>query len=73
MQVELSTILKVGRIFFMCNKDIREYARQKNVYLWQIALRLHVNDGNLSRKLRTELSNEKKAEIFKIIDELSKE
>lgn len=55
----------------MCNKDIREYARQKNVYLWQIALRLHINDGNLSRKLRTELSNEKKVEIFKIIDELS--
>ena len=55
----------------MCNKDIREYARQKNVYLWQIALRLHINDGKLSRKLRTELSNEKKVEIFKIIDELS--
>lgn len=71
MQVELSTILKVGRVFLMCNKDIREYARQKNVYLWQIALRLHINDGNLSRKLRTELSNEKKVEIFKIIDELS--
>lgn len=71
MQVELSTILKVERVFLMCNKDIREYARQKNVYLWQIALRLHINDGNLSRKLRTELSNEKKVEIFKIIDELS--
>ena len=57
----------------MRNKDIREYARQKNVYLWQIAARLNINDGNLSRKLRIELPNEKKAEIFKIIDELSAE
>lgn len=57
----------------MCNKDIREYARQKKVYLWQIALMLHMNDGNFSRKLRVELSAEKKAEIFKIIDELSAE
>ena len=56
----------------MCNKDIRDYAEKHNVKLWQIADKLGINDGNFSRKLRLELSEEKKAEIYKIIDELSK-
>ena len=57
----------------MCNKDIREYARKHNVKLWQIASKLHINDGNFSRKLRVELPEDKKAEIYKIIDELAAE
>ena len=40
--------------------------------LLKIANALGINDGNLSRKLRVELTEEKKAEIYKIIDELSK-
>lgn len=56
----------------MCNKDVREYAKKHNVKLWQIANKLCINDGNFSRKLRIELAEEKKAEIYKIIDELSK-
>lgn len=55
----------------MNNKDIREYAKNQNVKLWQIANELHINDGNFSRKLRHELPEEKKQEIFKIIDELA--
>lgn len=57
----------------MCNEDIREYAERHNVRLWQIASRLGINDGNLSRKLRTELPGEKKAEIKSIIDDLAAE
>ena len=57
----------------MCNKDIREYAEKHNVKLWQIANSLHINDGNFSRKLRFELSEDKKQEIRKIIDELAAE
>lgn len=57
----------------MCNKDVREYAKIHSVKLWQIANKLHINDGNFSRKLRTELTEDKKAEIFKIIDELAAE
>ena len=57
----------------MCNKDVRNYAKEHNVKLWQIASVLQINDGNFSRKLRTELPVEKKAEIYKIIDELSVE
>lgn len=57
----------------MCNEDIREYAEKHNVRLWQIANALHINDGNFSRKLRTELTEDKKAEIKAIIDELKAE
>lgn len=57
----------------MCNKDIREYAQRHNVRLWQIANALNINDGNFSRKLRLELPQDKKSEIFKIIDELAAE
>ena len=57
----------------MCNRDIREYAKRHNVKLWQIANELHINDGNFSRKLRHELTDDKKAEIRKIIDELATE
>lgn len=55
----------------MCNEDVRKYAEKHNVKLWQIARELHINDGNFSRKLRFELSEDKKAEIFRIIDELA--
>lgn len=55
----------------MCNKDIREYAQRNNVKLWQIANELHINDGNFSRKLRVELTEDKRQEIRKIIDALA--
>lgn len=55
----------------MCNKDIRDYAKAHNVKLWQIATKLHITDGNFSRKLRFELSEEKKQQIYNIIDELA--
>lgn len=56
----------------MKNKDIREYAKSHGVKLWQIAEELNMNDGNFSRKLRFELSDEAKQQIFKIIDTLAK-
>lgn len=57
----------------ICNKDIREYAKKHNIPLWRIASKLGINDGNFSRKLRTELPEEKKTEIMAIIDELAAE
>jgi len=54
----------------ICNKDIREYAKNNGVPLFRIALKLGINDGNFRRKLRVELSEEKKAEIRAIIDEI---
>ena len=55
------------------NVDIRNKAKEKGVKLWEIADKLGVNDGNLSRKLRRELPHEEKAQIFAIIDEISAE
>jgi 3''-phosphoadenosine 5''-phosphosulfate sulfotransferase (PAPS reductase)/FAD synthetase and related enzymes len=57
----------------MCNKDIRDYARIKDVRLWKIADKLNLCDSNFSRLLRHELSDEKKAEIKDIIDKLASE
>lgn len=55
------------------NKDIREYAKINGVPLFKIASMLGINDGNFSRKLRTELPEEKKTEIRAIIDNLAAE
>lgn len=55
----------------MCNKDLREYAKKHGIKLWQIAEKYGLNDGNFSRKLRHELSDVEKAEIYYIIDVLA--
>lgn len=55
----------------MRNKEIRDYARIKDVRLWKIAEKLNMQDSNFSRLLRHELTEDKKEEIRKIIDELS--
>ena len=65
-----NNILERG-VIIMRNKDVREYAQKRNVKLWQIAAELNINDGNFSRKLRYELLEETKQQIYKIIDELA--
>lgn len=56
----------------MFNCDIRDAAKEAHVFLWQIADRIGINDGNFSRRLRKELSATEKAQIMAIIDDLSK-
>ena len=53
------------------NEDIRERAREKNVKLWEIASSLGRSDVWFSKKLRDELSEGQKQEIFNKIDEIS--
>lgn len=55
------------------NKKLRDYAKNKGVKLWQIAERLNINDGNFSRKLRKELSEEEKQKIIEIINTVAKQ
>ena len=55
----------------MLNQDIRNYAESHSVKLYEIAMRLGINDGNFSRKLRVELPDDVKARIYSIIDEIS--
>lgn len=56
----------------MSNLDIKKYAKVKKVKLWQVSEKLgYAHDTAFSKVLRHELSDEKKAEIYKIIDELA--
>lgn len=52
------------------NDDIRQAAQSAGVRLWQIAEKLGLSDGNLSRRLRRELSGEEKTRIMGIIEQL---
>lgn len=57
----------------MANQIIREAAKANGVFLWQIAEKVGVNDGNFSRKLRKELPENERERILRIIDELAEE
>lgn len=53
------------------NMDLREYARKKKVPFWRIAEKYGLADSNFSRMLRHELTENEKARIKLIVDELS--
>ena len=55
------------------NQEIRTRAKQSGVYLWEVAERLEMTDGNLSRKLRRELPAEQQEEMLALIDEIAAE
>ena len=54
----------------MKNQDIRQEVKDAGLKLWQIAEGLGMYDGNFSRMLRKELSEEKKVQIRQIISDL---
>lgn len=54
------------------NEEIKKKAKKCGVYLWEVAEKLKMNDGNFSRKLRKELPLAEKDKIFAIIDEIAK-
>lgn len=56
----------------LANLDIREYAKNKNVNIYQVAEYLKISDSTMTRKLRSELDQKEKAEIKKIINKLAK-
>lgn len=55
------------------NYDVREYARRNSVFLWELAARCGVNDGNFSRKLRQELPVEERQRLMALVDEIALE
>lgn len=57
----------------MQNKEIRDTAKQSGVRLWEVAAAYGINDGNFSRKLRTELPQEEKERMLAIIARLARE
>ena len=58
---------------YKANADIREYAKSKSVYLWQIAERYGLHEGNFSRLLRHPLPEEKREKVIGIINEIANE
>lgn len=57
----------------MQNLDIRAAAKEKGVFLYEVAHKLGVSEPTLVRWLRFELPADKKAKILEIITELSAE
>lgn len=49
------------------NNDIRIFAKESGVKLWQIADALNINNGNFSRRLRKSLTKEENEEMMTII------
>lgn len=57
----------------MTGTEVKQLAKQNGVYLWQIAEKLGINDGNFSRKLRKPLSDEDTERVLSAIDQLKAE
>ena len=55
------------------NKDIRAYASNRKVKMWQIAEKMGIADSTLCRHLRTEFPDDKKVMIRSIIDGIKAE
>lgn len=56
-----------------CNKDLRDHAVKKRVFLWRAAERVGISDYRLSRLMRRELSPDLKNKLLRAIDELELE
>ncbi len=68
---QAAAAVKQKRGVILKNSRVRIAAMETGVKLWQVAERLGINDGNLSRKLRRELPQEEQERILKIIQELA--
>ena len=55
------------------NQKIRQAAKQANVFYYEIADRLHIQDSAFSRMLRKELPEEKIRAILTIIQDVSRQ
>ena len=57
----------------MANEEIKAYAKQAGVKLWEVAEGLNITDVSLSKKLRYELDSDYKHRIVKLVDQIAKE
>ena len=56
----------------MANEDIRKYAKQNNVYLYEVTKELGYKSANYSTIFfRFELDDVKKKEVMKLIDKIA--
>ena len=50
------------------NLDVRTYAKEKGVYLYEVAEALNISEPTIMRWLRAELTDERKAAIVEAIN-----
>lgn len=55
----------------MANQDIRNYAKQNGVKLWQVAKVKGISEPTMTRLLRQELPESEKENFRRIINELA--
>lgn len=53
------------------NRDIRDAVETRGFRLWELADALGMQDSNLSKKLRRELSPQEKEHYFKVIETMT--
>ncbi len=58
---------------YQANTEIRKTAKEANISLWEIALKLGISEATMTRKMRCELSEEEKKKVLTIINELHTE
>lgn len=64
-------IYKKGKATQMKNLQIRQCAKEKGVFLYEIAESLGVSEATICRKLRRELQENEKDQFLKRIEEVS--
>ena len=57
----------------MANKKLKLYAKAHDVCLWEIAKFLNVSEPTITRKFRSELTNEEISKIKYAIDQISRQ
>lgn len=57
----------------MSGAEIKENIKAAGLKLWQVAKEMGMNDGNFSRKLRNDFSDEDTEKILSIIERLKAE
>ncbi|WP_288705544.1 hypothetical protein [uncultured Ruminococcus sp.] len=55
----------------MRNQDLRTYAKEKGVCLWQVAQALGISEPTMTRRMRRELSQQDKQAMRDIVDALA--
>ena len=55
------------------NIELRQYAKQHKVALWEIADKEGISDFTFSRRMRREFDESEKKRLIKIIDQIVKE
>lgn len=54
----------------MTGTEVKAYILEQGIRLWQVAQKLNMNDGNFSRRLRKDFTDEEVKQIKTIVKEL---